>query len=76
MKFLSEEEKETVWKQLENELKELIPDPKIENEVQLNSDSILENEEDIKTFETHHSPPRKKLRSFMRDSDDDDKDIQ
>ncbi|XP_050066428.1 E3 SUMO-protein ligase ZBED1-like [Aphis gossypii] len=72
LKFLSEEEKETVWKQLENELKELIPDPKIETEVQLNSDSILENEEDIETFETQHSPPRKKLRSLMIDSDDDD----
>ncbi|KAE9535950.1 hypothetical protein AGLY_007851 [Aphis glycines] len=72
LKFSSEEEKETVWKQLENELKELIPDPKIETEVQLNYDSILENEEDIKTFETQHSPPRKKLRSLMIDSDDDD----
>ncbi|CAI6349888.1 unnamed protein product [Macrosiphum euphorbiae] len=29
LKFLSEEEKETVWKQLENELKKLISDPEI-----------------------------------------------
>ncbi|KAE9523138.1 hypothetical protein AGLY_016452 [Aphis glycines] len=70
LKFLSEEEKETVWKQLENELKELITDPKIENEEELISESILENEEHFET----HSPPRKKLRSLMIDSDDDDED--
>jgi len=68
LKFLSEKEKETFWKQLENELKELISDPEIGNEVGLISDSILENEEDIET----HSPPRKKFRSLMIDNDDDD----
>ncbi|XP_008189493.1 zinc finger BED domain-containing protein 1-like [Acyrthosiphon pisum] len=70
LKFLSEEEKVTVWKQLENELKELITDPEIENEEELISESILENEEHFET----HSPPRKKLRSLMIDSDDDDED--
>jgi len=61
LKFLSEEEKETVWKQLENELKELISDSEIKNEEELISESILENEDHFET----HSPPRKKLRSLM-----------
>lgn len=43
LKFLSEEEKETVWKQFENELKELISDPEIKNEEELISESIIEN---------------------------------
>jgi len=50
MIFKSEEEKETVWKQLENELKELISDPQIDNEEELISESILEKKEH---FETH-----------------------
>lgn len=37
-------------------------DPKIENEAELIYDSILENEEDVETFDTHCAP-RKKLRS-------------
>jgi hypothetical protein len=57
LKFLSEEEKRTVWKQLKNDLKELIFDPKIENEEELISESILENEDNFET----HSSPRKKL---------------
>lgn len=66
LKFLSTEQKQIVWKELEIELKKMVPEHvEKENEFYIPSESEMESEEE-------DSPPPKKFPSLMVDSDDDD----